>query len=217
VLTAMRVERLAAALAVFVAIVACDPILPSSSSDVEAPTVLVVGDSLVEQANGNAAPGESGPLTAALVEAGYEAEVHATFGLKVATTDPWTWSSWRPEDVDVLVIALGTNDMRIEEYQFGDLEVARSRIQGWFDEAPDACSVSVEINEGGTAWGLDDTAPSYNAMLRDISDRTVPWDPEPPEVELLFGREGVHADTEVGREAYREAIVRGVQACDASR
>lgn len=175
----------------------------------EPATVQVVGDSLTRQANGNGGLETRGTdLLDALGEAGFTAAGGGVDGLRV---DEAYRTVWSPEPrSDILVIALGTNDMRD-----GRLPVAavRSTLTAWLDRIPDTCVVFVEVDEGTDAWQLDVYGPAYNAMLREVAEEhgdghTVAWNPQPG----MLAEDGIHL-TDLGSVAYRQLVVEGAERC----
>lgn len=168
-------------------------------------TVEVVGDSLTYQADG----GDDGQeeLLTALEREGFDASGGGFPGMTVGSAYQTMWSKGSP---DILVIALGTNDVGNGNVP---VETVRSTLSQWLQEVPDACVVLVGVNETTEAWQLDQLAPPYNEMLRQLADEhgdghVVDWAPEPG----MITDDGIHL-TEEGRAAYRELIVDGVERC----
>lgn len=163
--------------------------------------VVVVGDSLTEQAD------EDGRLIQTLEGAGYEAEGGGVSGLDFAGGYE-RWRELSDRDVDVLVVALGTNDAEDD-----GPERVRSVLTPWLEEAQAACVVLVGVNETTEAWELDVRGPAINAVLADVAagrgDAHVQrWAP----ASNLLTDDGIHL-TDAGRAAYRRVILEGVLRC----
>jgi lysophospholipase L1-like esterase len=180
------------------------------------PAVVVIGDSLIFQAEGNYGL-EDGQraLAQALVDAGYQAHVTGFIGetLPAGYRDLWP-SVPSPPAPDVLVIALGTNDSHDGAVPLAD---SRAALSAWLTEAAAVpCVVLVEVNEAATDWQLDVYGPAYNDMLADEALShprafTVPWAPDP----ALMDSAQIHFAGEQGRAAYRQIILDGVARCAA--
>lgn len=174
---------------------------PPSRPPAAAPLALVIGDSLVEQAD------ETRQLLQALEEDGFQAEGGGTGGLGFAGGRE-QWRAAQRRDLDVLVIALGTNEA-------GEGAAAQGRIvlSDWLAAVPETCVVLVAVNETTSAWELDVYGPELNAMLRDVAAEhgdahVVRWAPDP----ALLAADGIHLN-EGGRAAYRQTILDGVRGC----
>lgn len=173
--------------------------------------VVVLGDSLVFQADGNRAPDDANRLlVTALEEEGSTVEGGGLIGLSVPAAYESLWPTIEEQAPDVLVVALGTNDSRDGAIP---LETSRQALTVWLEEVPSSCVVLVGVNEGTSTWGLDVYGPPFNAMLEDVAAdhpdvRVVQWDPDP----AMLGQDGVHL-TEVGRVAYRRLIVDAAESC----
>lgn len=168
-------------------------------------TVEVVGDSLTLQADGG--DERQGELLTALEREGFDATGGGVPGMTVESAYRTMWSEGSP---DILVIALGTNDVGNGN---ASVDAVRSTLSQWLQEVPDSCVVLVGVNEATEAWGLHEHAPPYNEMLRQLADEhgdghVVDWAPEPG----MISDDGVHL-TEQGMAAYRELIVDGVERC----
>lgn len=166
-------------------------------------SVEVVGDSLTYQADDD---GE-GTLLRALEDEGYDASGGGVPGMTVEEAHQTMWSEGSP---DILVIALGTNDMGNGRFPVG---AVRSMLSQWLQEVPDTCVVFVGVNERTASLGLHEHAPPYNEMLRQLAaehgeGHMVDWTPEPG----MISEDGVHL-TDAGRDAYRGLIVDGVGRC----
>jgi lysophospholipase L1-like esterase len=168
-------------------------------------TVEVVGDSLTFQAN----DGDQGQdeLLAALEREGFEPSGGGIPGMTVESAHQTMWSKGSP---DIVVLALGTNDMANGQVP---LDAVRTTLSQWLQEVPDACVVLVGVNETTEAWQLHEHGPAYNEMLRQLAaehgeGHVVDWTPEPQ----MLSDDGIHL-TEEGRAAYRALIVDGVERC----
>lgn len=176
------------------------------------PSIMVYGDSLTYLSN-QTLGGTETMVTDALVDAGGYASVTGVIGLSVPLAYPFVWHSPGRDGLlpDVLVVALGTNDMRIHPGMTGplvDLEMARLRYRAWLAEVPEACVVLVGVAENVAGWGLDITGPGWNAMLAEeaalhANARYVAWEPD-----LAWVANGAdpHLDA-TGRAAFRDLIV----------
>jgi hypothetical protein len=177
------------------------------------PAVVVIGDSLIFQAEGNYGFDDQRHLAQALVDAGYQAHVTGFIGWTMpgGYTDLWP-SVPSPPEPDVLVIALGTNDSHDGQIPLAESQAA---LQAWLAEAASVpCVVLIEVNENAVAWGLHESGPPYNDMLAQEALAhpqafTVPWSPDP----ALMDPEQIHFAGEAGRAAYRQAILDGVARC----
>lgn len=168
-------------------------------------TVEVIGDSLTFQANDGDRGGDE--LLAALEREGFDPSGGGIPGMTVESAHQTMWSKGSP---DILVLALGTNDM-------GDgkvpVDAVRATLAQWLLEVPDTCIVFVGVNETTQAWQLHQHGPPYNEMLRQLASErgeahVVDWAPAPE----MIAEDGIHL-TEEGRAAYRSVIVEGVQRC----
>jgi lysophospholipase L1-like esterase len=198
----------------------------------DATTVGVAGDSLVYQAEyglGLENPDPDHFLTDVLVAAGYQDSIGATIG--AATTDLAAWAidpntgqfvGWPTAPV-VSVTALGTNDMAINtttglpavsvEQAAANLQAHLNRIaQARIDQGVEGgCDVLVGVAQVPT-WGLDRYGPQLNAAMQQIADVYVDWPAIVAEHPEYLNPNDPH-QTAVGREAYRQAILAGVQEC----
>jgi hypothetical protein len=179
--------------------------------------VAVIGDSLVFQAEGNFTFKTSNRYVADdLIALGYQSHVSGWIGATLASAHQYIW----PEvsgmtDLDVLVLALGTNDMG------GGTSVAdaRATLDAWLDEAAGVgCIALVGVNVHAYAWGLDVTGPPYNAMLADEAatrDHVIyeEWDPDL----AIQGTDGdVHFHTPEAAAQYRATLVDAANRCAAT-
>ena len=158
-----------------------------------------MGDSLVYMSDASGLGGIETYVTDELVTGGYRAYV----------------TGWITPDV--LVIALGTNDMRVNP-QTGlpstTPEAAAIVLGSWLAEVPDACVRLVGVAESVTGWGLDVTGPGWNAMLAATAATHadaayVAWEPLTAWTE---GGANPHLSPE-GREAYRALLVSAAMSC----
>jgi hypothetical protein len=182
--------------------------------DPGSPSVVVIGDSLVFQAEGNRTnAGGSRSLADALVAAGYRAYVSSWVGSTVAQAHDQVWPALASEPaIDILVVALGTNDVK----KGTALDDSREVLGAWLDEAPHArCVALVGLDEHAYGWGLDVGGPPFNAMLRDLAagrsdTEFVAWVPDP----AVHGTDGdVHLKTPEAEAEYRAALTGAVDAC----
>ena len=188
------------------------------TGDAADPTVAVVGDSLVYQSEQAVGTTET-LITDDLVAAGTQAWVTGWTGLSYGVAYPNVWNLPDRQGVvpDVLVVALGTNDMRIlpgETEPRTTVEAVRPLVAAWLAEVPNACVRLIGPAESISGWGLDVTAPPFNAMLAEeaalhADAEYVAWNPDPAWTE---GGQDPHM-TQAGRDAYRAFIVAEVADC----
>ena len=189
------------------------------NGDPEAPSVVVMGDSLVYMSDASGLGGTETYVTDELVTGGYQAYVTGWIGATVnfSYLHLWNQSSRMGITPDVLVIALGTNDMRVNP-QTGlpstTPEAAAIVLGSWLAEVPDACVRLVGVAESVTGWGLDVTGPGWNAMLAATAATHadaayVAWEPLTAWTE---GGANPHLSPE-GREAYRALLVSAAMSC----
>jgi hypothetical protein len=175
-------------------------------------TVGVVGDSLVRHAEfgPRGRPGDPRRLSTALVDAGHRASLSSQVGAD--TPDLARITAFPDPGADVLVVALGTNDM----HRGTPIETAVAAIDEFIDVIGPRCTVLVTIIDE-PSWGLDVTAPPYNAALHDLAAVrgdavVVDWGAVADLHPEHLAADGVH-HTDSGQAAYRQLIVDGVSAC----
>jgi hypothetical protein len=185
---------------------ACLP-KPSSWYGDSGPYVGVIGDSLVHAAEtgGGLDPDDTDRFVSQrLAQSGYRASVSAMIG--AVTADLRTVAAFPEPGFELLVLALGTNDMHDGAVP---VDVAIGDIVTYLDAHTPACTALVTIVDE-PSWGLDVTAPVYNAALADlateradviIADWAAVVDAHPE----YLGSDGVH-HTAAGQEAYRSLI-----------
>jgi hypothetical protein len=118
---------------------------------------------------------------------------------------------YAPDDPEVVVIALGTNDAWSADIALPATREAWRTITGFFDSA---CIVGVTIVEATTAAGYDaDEARAINELITADSDQVVDWRELGARV---TAGDGIHVTPE-GAEVRAEAIRRAVDACSAER
>lgn len=179
----------------------------------------MLGDSLVFESERSEFSGTETRITDDLVAAGNRAWVTGWIGLTYADAYPMVWDLPSREGVipDVLVIALGTNDMRVDSVT-GEArttpEAVRPILAAWLAEVPDACVRLIGPSDSIAGWGLDVTAPAFNTMLAEeaalhADAEYVPWNPDP-----AWTDNGADPHmTTAGRDAYRALIVAEVAEC----
>ncbi|MDG2025893.1 MAG: SGNH/GDSL hydrolase family protein [Acidimicrobiales bacterium] len=177
------------------------------------PSVVVIGDSLVFISERSGPGGTETWITDDLVAGGAYGYVTGWIGSTLWLGYEVAWESPSRQGIipDVLVVALGTNDMRIfpgETEPGGDVEKSRLDIKAWLAEVPAACVVLVGVAENIWGWGLDVSGPAWNAMLADeaalhANATYVPWEPD---LAWVSGGSQPHPNS-VGRVAYRDLIV----------
>lgn len=133
--------------------------------------------------------------------------------------------SWKDEEVDISVIALGTND-GARDSQTGERRVAQplyeENFEAYMDQVQADCDVIVGVKEE-PSWGLDESGPVINNYLRyQASARSgvfVNWDSFAQTNPGFFGPDGIHFAGTTGLEAgfagYRRAMTVGAGICDA--
>lgn len=189
------------------------------TGDEAAESVVVIGDSLVFWTEQATLHTSETWLTDDLVAAGHYAYVTGWIGLDVDLAYPVVWNHASRQGIipDVLVIALGTNDMHVDAVTGAPPttpELAAPVLDAWLAEVPDACVRLIGVAESITGWGLDVTAPGWNAMLgaaaaSHADGAFVPWEPLPE-----WTQNGVdpHLTTE-GEDAYRALLVDAAASC----
>ncbi|GJM37422.1 MAG: hypothetical protein DHS20C19_07890 [Acidimicrobiales bacterium] len=161
-------------------------------------------------------------ITDDLVAAGTQAWVTGWTGVTVDESYPGLWNLPEREGMnpDVLVIALGSNDMHVPAGETAPpttVEAVRPLIAAWLAEVPNACVRLIGPSDAITGWGLDVTAPPFNAMLAEeavlhADAEYVAWNPDPAWID-----NGAQPHlTQPGRDAYRALIVAEVLECLAS-
>ncbi len=208
------VQRGAVALVVAVSVlvlVACVP-RPSSWLGESGYHVGVIGDSLVHNAEVGGGVDVNDPdrfLSQALVDAGFRASVAAAIGAQTADLAPMV--PFPEPGVEILVIGMGTNDVRDPSVT---VETAISNVVGYIDAHPVPCAALLTI-----ATDLSVTAPAYNAALAQLAaeredivlaDWAAVLDGHPE----YLGEDGVH-HSDLGEEAYRSLIVDAAEECAA--
>ena len=191
------------------------------TGDAADPDVAVLGDSLVFHSEQGSIFSSDTLITDDLVAAGNHAWVTGWSGLTFAEGYPDVWDvpSRQAITPDVLVIALGTNDMRImpgETEPRTTVEAVRPLVAAWLAEVPAACVRLIGPSDSITGWGLDVTAPPFNTMLAEeaalhADAEYVAWNPDP-----AWTDNGAEPHlTQAGRDAYRALIVAEVADCQA--
>jgi hypothetical protein len=199
-----RIGRAVAVASSVLVLAGCTPVWWGLPED---PSVVVIGDSLTFQADGNELADENNHvLSQALADAGFYGYVDGRTGADLAYgREAWDRDVRRTvPDPDIVVIALGTNDMMLVD---GETVVPL--------EPADACVRFIGVNEGVWGWGLDVSGPAYNAMLAEESlahpDAAVAeWRPDMSS--FPGGGRQPHAD-DVGDAAYRDLIVSLAEGC----
>jgi lysophospholipase L1-like esterase len=177
-------------------------------------SVAVIGDSLTYQAEGNRNLTDPRRLLADdLVASGYRSYVTGIVGATVGDGHTFWWPGAADPALDVLVIALGTNDV-VREYP---LEVSRAQLSGWLEDLDDlGCVALVGVDESAWGWGLDVRGPAFNQMLQEEAAAApnaiyVPW---VPQVESDDGE--VHLLSDEAKAEYRAALHGAADACVAT-
>lgn len=182
-----------------------------------ATSVSVMGDSLIYQAEGNYQSTDPPQrlLADELVAAGYRAHVSGWIGetIQAGHDDLWPIVENEP-GLDIVVIALGTNDVN----RSIPLEDSRASLDAWLTETDGVgCVALIGLNESAYAWSLDIYGPAFNQMLAEEADLHpnaifVPWVPDLD----IHGHDGdVHFKTAAAAAQYRTAIHGAVDSCAA--
>jgi lysophospholipase L1-like esterase len=183
----------------------------------DATSVSVIGDSLVYQAETDLDSTEPTRLLAdELVASGYRAHVSGWIGETTAAGHAQLWPMVAGEpDLDILVIALGTNDVK----RSVPLEDSRAALRSWLADAGDVgCIALVGLNESAYAWQLGIFGPAYNQMLAEEAAQLpkgifVPW---APDLDIHGYTGDVHFATNAARAQYRSTLHDAVDACAAT-
>jgi hypothetical protein len=167
------------------------------------PTVAVIGDSLVYQADGDSL-GHSGivyegDLIDELDAAGWRTSIFGLPGAKLSRQLA-SMAAALDEEPDVLVVALGTNDWNVE----AGLEA----LDEFLDSTPVDCVALVGVAEV-PAYDLDERGPVLNAAFAAYGNYT-PW--APADGWLVNPRTDPHLTT-AGRAGYREVILEAAETC----
>jgi lysophospholipase L1-like esterase len=176
-------------------------------------SVSVIGDSLVYQAEGNVGVKDQRVLADELAASGYRAHVSGWIGETIATgyVDLWPEVAHDPE-LDVLVIALGTNDVGRDI----PLEESRAALRQWLAETGAVgCVALVGVNEAAFGWELDVYGPAFNAMLAEEAAALpnglfVPW---VPDLDIHGYHGDVHFETPEAQAQYRATLHDAVDRC----
>lgn len=185
--------------------------------DPSAREVSVIGDSLIFQAEGNEGLGDSERLLAdELVARGDRAHVAGWIGFTLQQGHDALWPKVASDpDLEVLVIALGTNDIANDV----PLETSRAQLRQWLVEAAAVdCVALIGLNVQAFAWRLDIFGPAFNQMLLEEAARHpnatyVEWHPDL----AIHGTDGdVHFHSPEARAQYRETIHLAVDGCAAT-
>jgi hypothetical protein len=183
----------------------------SPAAAIGIPPIAVVGDSLIYQAeHGSTNDPAQHHLTDQLNKAGWSAMVRATSGADTGTLSLWT--NW-PSPPAVIVMAVGTNDRRVDATQAEPEPLERSiaNVRSYLDRWPSAIPVLVGIVETAPR-GLDVTGPEWNAWLRAEAQARggvfVDWAGYSAGHPDWFTTDLLH-QTAAGQAGYRAAIVAG--------
>jgi len=208
-----RVAIAAAVMTMFVT--ACLPPFGPWSGDGDGPLVAVVGDSLVHAAQFDGGNDPDDPdrfLDDELAAGGYRSTVSARIG---ADTADLARLEAPAEPADVVIVALGTNDLD----RGVTVERAIANIVDFLDRLSPRCAAVVTVVVDAPDWGLDVTAPPYNAALADLGatrdDLVVAdWATRSSSHPEWFAHDQVH-HTEAGRAAYRQLVREAADECAA--
>lgn len=227
-----RGMRIVAGLAATVSLSGCLPYFDHYTPvDPVTPDQLNVGgfgDSLVYIAEDHG-PGVTNPfifggkLTDALGSVGYRASVNAAIG--ASTADLPDFQGFPGANIEFG--ALGTNDMHYIPDKGStnmSLPQAMSNYKAYVEQEIQKGTngfVFVGINTETIDWGLDQSGPPYNAALEGLADEIetehpgvhtvyVDWEAIVANNLSYLSNSGPHL-TDAGSEAYRQAIVHGVE------
>jgi hypothetical protein len=186
------------------------------AGDAGATSVAIMGDSLVYQSEGDSSVVPTRMLTDELVAAGYRTHVSGWVGETIAAGHVDLWPQVADEPgLDIVVIALGTNDVN----RAVPLEDSRAALQSWLTETADVgCVALIGLNEHAYAWQLDVHGPPFNAMLAEQAALApnaifVPWEPDLD----IHGHDGdVHFPTPESQAQYRATLHGAVDQCAAT-
>ncbi len=205
----------ASAVVIVLGVAACLP-RPAPWVGDGAEHVMVFGDSLTFQANHGT---DGGPpdqsvtfLTDQLVAAGYATSVASNFGATTEDLESVTGEIPEP-GADILVIALGTNDLHIvNAAPRSSVEASLVNLDRAILQAAASCVVLIGVADVDT-WGLSANADEFNTGLTERADVYGNWatiiDAHP---EYLRGDDNIH-HTAAGAAAYRDLITTSVDAC----
>jgi len=154
-------------------------------------------------------------LTDELVANGYSASISSWIG--ATTRDlPAVAPQVPAPGADIMVIALGSNDMRVNATTGTTavpLAEALGHITTAIDEVGASCNVLVTVAET-EPWGLDTSAPTYNETLRNLPNVIIAdWAPlVAANPDFVVGTDGVHL-TPAGSDAYRALFHVAIDSC----
>ncbi|MEZ5244622.1 MAG: hypothetical protein R2707_05965 [Acidimicrobiales bacterium] len=178
-----------------------------------------MGDSLVFLSEASSLSGTETWITDELIAGGFQAYLTGLVGVTVDFTYLHLWNQPSRQGItpDVLVVALGTNDMHVDPQTGLPLttpEAAAIVLGTWLAEVPDACVRLVGVAESVAGWGLDVTGPGWNAMLvataaAHANATYVAWEPL---AAWTGGGSSPHLTPE-GRDAYRDLLVSAATSC----
>lgn len=135
------------------------------------------------------------------------------------TDDLATQAEWPAVPMDIIAIALGTNDMHVDE-QTGEprtpLAVAEQNLTDYITAKNPGCVVAIGIAET-EPWGLDQTGPQWNSFLAQLAAENsdviyINWAADVAAHPEYVGADEVH-HTEAGQAAYVQSFRDGVNEC----
>jgi hypothetical protein len=200
------------AIALFVLLLAVSGFLVFKRDD-PTRTAIVFGDSLLFATDADhTAADRRQELADAFADVGYEATLAGYEDQTIPDAFANVWPDVAEMNrVEVLVIAIGTNDAHVVDGK-PRVPLGRSEesLRWWLYQTSESvpCVVLVEINENAKAWGLDQTGPTFNEMLRVAATVhpnafTVRWAPS---------SDDPYVD-EAGRRRYRQVIAESLSGC----
>jgi hypothetical protein len=180
----------------------------------------VIGDSLVHQADYGTVSGTSGHyLTDALTNLGFSASTSAAIGAKTPDlfgADNSTFVGFPTPGADIQIIGLGTNDAHNNSVPVGDYE---TNLRTYIElQPPTTCIGLINIYTGATSWGLDVTAPAYNAALANIAAQhsnvqVIDWNSLALANPTFFNDPTRPHGNATGQAAYRFIIAQAAASC----
>ena len=181
----------------------------------------IIGDSLVFRAQYSSDINwEIHLLDDALAANGFHASVSALMGAATPDIFGANYSQFVgfPEPgADIQIIGLGTNDANNNAVPVEDFEANLRRYIA--SQPASTCFRLINVYTGATSWGLDVTAPAYNAALDDIAAdqpnvSVIDWNSIALAHPEYFGTDPTqpHANAS-GEAAYRFIITFGAAGC----
>ena len=158
------------------------PATPWVASTPTSPRLAVVGDSQIYSVQHVTLGDDRHRMTDFFTSLGYAYSESSEVGAATTDLEPFGRkgvAGWPDEAPQILVEALGTNDMHAQNGASNvPIDVAEQNLTTYLDRLPSTRVVFVEIPET-TPWRLDQFGPAWNAFLADQAARrggqVVPW------------------------------------------